>query len=110
MGGGSARAEFTATDQVCNPRGAVIGGIVATMLDMVMSAAYLSSLEGEEMPRGTVEMKANFVGPGRAGRLVGESHVVHKGGSLVFLEASLRDEDESLVATCAGTFVVGREG
>jgi uncharacterized protein (TIGR00369 family) len=48
-------------------------------------------------------MKVSFIQPAKAGKLIGEGHVVHRGKSVVFLEGSLSTEDGSLVATATAT-------
>ena len=61
---GLVRAEFEAKEEFRNPKGAITGGILAAMLDMIISAAVRSSLAENQSPRATLEMKVNFIGAG----------------------------------------------
>jgi acyl-coenzyme A thioesterase PaaI-like protein len=45
----------------------------------------------------------SFLRPVRPGRLVGKGRVVHRGGDLAFLEASLLDGQGAVVATATAT-------
>ena len=59
---GVVRAEFDAKEAFRNPKGPIMGGILAAMLDMIISAAVRSSLAENQSPRATLEMKVNFIG------------------------------------------------
>jgi acyl-coenzyme A thioesterase PaaI-like protein len=45
----------------------------------------------------------SFLRPVRPGRIVGKGRVVHRDGDLVFLEASLLDAQEQVIATATAT-------
>lgn len=99
---GRVRVRYTARDSFYNPMGTVQGGFLAAMLDDAMGPALFTLLEeGQHAP--TVEMKVNFLRPARAGTLIAEGRVVHKGGSVAFVEGELRTEDGGLVATSTAT-------
>jgi len=99
---GRVELEFSATEQFLNPAGSVQGGFLAVMLDEAMGPAALSVLgPGFMVP--TLELKVNFIRPGRPGRMVADARVVHRGNSVVFLEASLSDGDGALIATASAT-------
>jgi uncharacterized protein (TIGR00369 family) len=99
---GAARAAFNAGPSLCNKWGALQGGMVAAMLDDLMSIAAGLTLEwGQIVP--TLEMKSSFLSPAPPGRLIGMGRVVKRGASVVFLEARLEDLDGALLATGSGT-------
>ena len=99
---GHVRVEFQAKAEFYNPTGVVQGGFLAAMLDDTMGPAAMTLLGlGETVT--TLEMKVSYLRPARAGRLIGEGRVVHKGRSVVFLEGSLSAEDGALVATATAT-------
>jgi acyl-coenzyme A thioesterase PaaI-like protein len=52
---------------------------------------------------GTLDLKASFLRPAFPGRLVGRGHVLHRDGDIAFLEGSLTNSDEAVVATAAAT-------
>ena len=107
---GLIRAEFKAKEQFLNPRGAIQGGMLAAMLDSVISAAVRSSLQPNQSPRATLEMKVNFIGAAKAGRLLGEGRLVHAGKSVAFAEGSLSTPDGNLIATGSATMRIYTEG
>jgi uncharacterized protein (TIGR00369 family) len=77
-----------------NPIGTVHGGFAATLIDSATGAAVHSTLE-----RGgayvTLEVKYNLVRPITAdtGPVLAEGKVVHRGGTVATVEATLRGED-----------------
>ena len=99
---GHVRAGFQGKEEFYNPVGLVQGGILGAMLDGVMGAAAVSLLGPDESIT-TLEMKVSCMRSVRAGPLVGDGRVVHRGGSVVFMEGSLTGEDGSLVATATAT-------
>jgi len=104
---GHVRFEFRASEQFLNPAGAVQGGFLTAMLDDTMGPAALSALgPGHTVP--TLELKVNFLRPAGVGRLVADGRVIHMGRSVAFLEGSLRDEEDNLVATSTATARVVR--
>jgi uncharacterized protein (TIGR00369 family) len=99
---GRVRARFVGRKEFYNPGGFVQGGILAAMLDGVMGAAAVSLLgAGERIT--TLEMKVSYMQSVRDVPLMGEGWVVHRGGSVLFMEGTLTAEDGSLVATATAT-------
>ncbi len=80
------------------------GGVIMTLLDVVMSLAG-RSLDPDSRAGVTVEMKTSFLQPGgRPGsRLIASGHAFHRSTTMCFCEAELHD-DERLVAKAMGTF------
>jgi len=99
---GHVRAGFQGKEEFYNPVGLVQGGILAAMLDGVMGAAAVSLLAPDETIT-TLEMKISYMRSVQAAPLVGDGRVVHRGGSVIFMEGSLTAEDGSLVATATAT-------
>ncbi len=79
------------------------GGVVMTLLDVVMSLAG-RSLDPDSRAGVTVEMKTSFLQPaGRPGsRIVATGHAFHRSTTMCFCEAELHDGDK-LVAKAMGT-------
>jgi uncharacterized protein (TIGR00369 family) len=99
---GHVRAGFQGQETIYNPVGLVQGGILAAMLDGVMGAAAVSLLApGETIT--TLEMKTSYMRSVQAVPLVGDGRVVHRGGSVIFMEGSITTENGSLVATATAT-------
>lgn len=80
------------------------GGIVMTLLDVVMSMAG-RSLDPEARGGVTVEMKTSFLQPaGHAGgRIVAQGRVLHRSTTMCFCEGEIWN-DGKLCAKAMGTF------
>jgi uncharacterized protein (TIGR00369 family) len=93
---------FEAKPEFCNLLGTVQGGMLAAMLDLVMSFSVLCTVgPGHVVP--TVNMTTQFLSPARPGRIIGEGAVVKKGRSISFMEGRLRDRDVRLLTTATSS-------
>jgi uncharacterized protein (TIGR00369 family) len=93
---------FEAKPEFCNLLGTVQGGMLAAMLDLVMSFSVLCTVgPGHVVP--TVNMTTQFLSPARPGRIIGEGAVVKKGRSIAFMEGRLRDRDGRLLTTATAS-------
>lgn len=90
-------------EELLNQLPAAHGGVIMTLLDVVMSRAAGELPEAPSPTAVTVEMSSRFHRPGR-GALLAEGWVVHTTRSLCSCAAKLLDEDGQLVATAHGTF------
>ena len=82
------------------------GGVVMTLLDVVMAHAARSQRDAAEHGAPgivTLEMKTSFMRPA-TGRLVATGHLLHGGRSTAFCEGSVRDARGDLCAHATGTF------
>jgi len=82
------------------------GGVVMTLLDVVMAHAARSVRDaGEHGTPGivTLEMKTSFMRPA-TGRLVAWGHLLHGTRGTAFCEGSVRDATGALCAHATGTF------
>jgi uncharacterized protein (TIGR00369 family) len=82
--------------------GNVQGGILAAMLDDTMGPALATTFEKDEFAP-TLELKINFIRPARPGTLIGTGRVVHRGGTVAFLQGELHNAAGELVATATAT-------
>jgi uncharacterized protein (TIGR00369 family) len=99
---GTIRVAFQARQEFLNPVGVVQGGFLAAMLDDTLGPALAATLEpGQFAP--TLELKVSFLRPASPGQLIGTGRVVHRGGTIAFLEGSLADPQGQLVATATAT-------
>ncbi len=80
------------------------GGVIMTLLDVVMSLAG-RSLDPESRAGVTVEMKTSFLQPaGSPGsRVIASGHAFHRSTTMCFCEAELH-VNETRVAKAMGTF------
>lgn len=103
------RAEVTmrAGEDHLNPAGAVHGGAIATLIDVAMGRAFGSGLARDETPV-TIEMKVNYLEPGRPGELVATARVLRRGRRFTVVHAEVvQVDDGETLAEGIGTFTSG---
>lgn len=106
---GQGRFVMTLEPQEChyNPMGCVHGGVLATLLDSVMSAAVHTAL-----PAGkgylTLEIKVNFIRPvfARTGEIMAEGTLVSSNQHVATSEGRVIDVNQRLCATGTATCLV----
>ena len=101
-GSGRIRVQFEATQDFTNPMGNVQGGFLAAMLDDTLGPALATTFEAQEFAP-TLELKVNFVRPAKPGTIYGSGWVVHRGGSVAFLQGELHNAEGDLLATGSAT-------
>ena len=82
------------------------GGVVMTLLDVVMAHAARSVREASDHGAPgivTVEMKTSFMRPA-TGELLATGHLLHGTKSMAFCEGSVHDASGALCAHATGTF------
>lgn len=105
---GYIRASFVAGDNFVNRGGRIFGGFLSAMLDGLCGHAVRLTHEAPDMAQVTLELKTSFVGRADKGVLIGEGFVRHRGRSIAFAEAELRNEVGELVAKGSATFKIGK--
>jgi len=105
---GNVHVAYNATDALANRFGAIHGGMTAAMLDDVISLAAGLTIEwGQITP--TLEMKVSYIAQGKPGtRILAEARTVRRGGTVIFLEADLKDEAGKLIATASSTVMIAQ--
>jgi uncharacterized protein (TIGR00369 family) len=105
---GTVRVAYAASDQLANRFGAIHGGMTAAMLDDVISLAAGLVIEwGQITP--TLEMKVSYIAQGRPNtRILAEARTIRRGGTVIFLEADLKDEGGKLLATASSTVMIAQ--
>ncbi len=99
---GTIKLQFDAKPEFRNPVGDVQTGILAAMLDYTASQAIATTFdEGEFAP--TLEIKVSFIQPAKVGAIFAEGTVIHRGRSVAFVEAELRDANGDLLARASTT-------
>ena len=99
---GTISVEFDGKASFLNPAGTIQGGFLSAMLDDTMGPAAMAFLGGAQMAQ-TLELKINFLRPGKMGPIFGEGRVVHRGRDILFLEGSLNDSEGKTIATGTAT-------
>ncbi|MDR5750645.1 MULTISPECIES: PaaI family thioesterase [unclassified Caballeronia] len=85
-----------------NTWGIAHGGVTMTLADVALAMAA-RSLAGDGMGVVTVEMKVNFMQPGR-GELRAFGRVLHRSTTMAYCEGEIRDSEGHFVAKALGTF------
>ena len=105
---GRVRVAYNTTEALANRYGAIHGGMTAAMLDDVISLAAGLTIEwGQITP--TLEMKVSYIAQAKPGsRIIAEARTVRRGGTVIFLEADLKDETGKLIATASSTVMIAQ--
>ena len=105
---GVARAAYDTTPALGNRYGAIHGGMTAAIMDDIIALAAGLTIEwGQITP--TLEMKVNYIAQGKPGaRLIAEARTIRRGGTVIFLEADLKDETGKLIATASSTVMIAQ--
>ena len=104
---GHATVTLSAGPQHANPMGTLHGGILCDIADAAMGLAFASTLAPEETLT-TVELKINFFRPVWQARLRAEGTVVQRGQTMGYVECTITDEENRVVAKAASTCMVLR--
>ena len=102
---GESTLHFAPRPEHCNSFGVAHGGALMTFLDVIMATAARSVQPQSGVV--TIEMKTSFmrpapVAPGAA--LVGHWRLLHRTGSMAFVEGSVFAPNGELCAQSTGTF------
>lgn len=92
------RSEFT------NPLGNIQGGYLSAMADNAITLALTAS--NVSLPFVTLEQKISFLQPTKVGPIIVEGRIVHRGKSIIFLDAGLYQPNDNLVASATTTVKV----
>ena len=89
--------------ELLNSWGATHGGVIMTMLDLVMSWAVRGhyGVGGGVL---TVDMSVGFMRASYGDKVLAEGRVLHGGKSTAFCEGMARDDKGQLLAKAIGTF------
>jgi uncharacterized protein (TIGR00369 family) len=104
---GKATVVLEAGPQHANPMGTLHGGILCDIADAAMGMAFASTLAPDESFT-TVELKINFFRPVWTAQLRAEGAVVQRGRTVGYVECTISDEENRVVAKAASTCMVLR--
>jgi uncharacterized protein (TIGR00369 family) len=95
--------ELRRRPELLNSWGGAHGGVIMTMLDVVMSMAVRGHYR-ENTAIITIDMSVGFMNAGRSEIVRAEGRVLHGGQSTAFCEGEARDDSGVLIAKAIGTF------
>jgi uncharacterized protein (TIGR00369 family) len=97
----------SADERFLNPAGRVQGGFLAAMLDSAMGASAVTAVGDRRVTVANTEMKVTFLRSAKAGGLLTCVATVLKPGKVIsFLEATIVDGEERLIATASSTYLI----
>jgi uncharacterized protein (TIGR00369 family) len=87
----------------------VHGGAILTLADIAATAAAWTRVSNALEYRGiTVDLSLTFIAAGRSQALTADAQVVKRGGTLTFLEVTIRDEGDEIVAKALATYKLSK--
>lgn len=94
---------FDVREDLCNPRGLLQGGVIATALDVAMAhlAQHLA-----QRGAATAQLSVQYLRGVQRGRVQATARVARKGTSLWFLEADLLALDGERIASASATLAL----
>jgi uncharacterized protein (TIGR00369 family) len=107
--GGQAVIEFQASKQHANAFGILTGGILSTIADSAMAAAYATTIGPDEI-FATVEMKINFLRPVRNAKLRALGKVLSQNQATALVECEVVNSSEQIVAHATSTLLRSSRG
>ncbi len=84
----------------------VHGGVIATLVDVGMSAALVSLMKDDEIAR-TVQLQINYLAAAQSGILACESRVIQKGRKIATVESEVLNEG-NIIAKTTGTYYLSK--
>lgn len=102
---GYAELRLDITQDFLQKRGAVHGGVIATLIDGAIYSA-VHSVMSEEEASVTVEMKINYLASAKGEYLIAKSKLFHYGRTLSVGQAEIFDSNDKLVAVGNATFLI----
>lgn len=102
-------AEVHVDEHHLNEGGVVHGGLLATMLDVVMGSAVVAQidLEGGQWCA-TQSLTTDFLAPATEGTLRAIGEVDRRGSLAAYVTGEVRDEDGELLARATGVWAIRR--
>lgn len=93
---------------LCTAGGVLHGGVIMALADSAGGACALLNLPADATGTSTIESKTNFIGAVRKGTVTATATPLHRGGTTIVVETSIRDDSDRLVAKVTQTQLVLR--
>ncbi|MHB8379656.1 MAG: PaaI family thioesterase [Acidimicrobiales bacterium] len=94
-------------ERFLNPVGRVQGGFLAALLDSAMGASAVTVVGNRRVIVANTEMKVTFLRSAKAGDDLTCVATVLKAGKVIsFLEATIVDDEDRLIATASSTYLI----
>jgi 1,4-dihydroxy-2-naphthoyl-CoA hydrolase len=93
---------------LCTANGILHGGVIMALADSAGGASAMLNLPEGATGTATVESKTNFLGAVRSGTVTATATPLHRGGTTIVVETSVRDSAGRLIAKVTQTQLVLR--
>lgn len=93
-----------------NIGGIVHGGVICSLLDTAMARSWLMAASAGVLSAATLEMKVNFLGSTKSGRLIARGRVVNQTRRTVYVEGRVENKEGKLLARASATMMIFEEG
>ena len=93
---------------LCTANRILHGGVIMALADSAGSACAMLNLPAEAVGTTTIESNTNFLGAVRSGAVTAIATPLHKGGTTIVVETSVRDATGKLIAKVTQTQLVLR--
>lgn len=94
---------------LCTANGVLHGGAIMALADSAGGACAFLNLPADALGTATIESKTNFLGAVRGGSATATATPLHRGGTTIVIETSVRDANGKLVAKVTQTQIVIRK-
>ena len=109
MEDGHAVVAMNIRDDMRNMRGVVQGGVVASLVDIVMAtAAACGNYDTRKRPMATLELKVNFLAAATGNRLTAHADVIRAGSRTSAVRCEIHNDSGKICAAGLGTFMTRR--
>ena len=109
MEDGHAVVGMNIRDEMRNLRGVVQGGVIASLIDVVMAtAAAGGNYDTRKRPMATLELKVNYLAAVTGTRLTGRADVIRAGSRTSAVRCEIFDDSGNVCAAGLGTFITRR--
>ena len=96
-------------------RGILHGGVISAVLDVTAGYAIMLALAADPLPGGklefpnigTVDLRVDYLRPGRGKHFISTGKVVRLGNRIAVTHMELHNEEGELIATGGAAYVVG---
>jgi uncharacterized protein (TIGR00369 family) len=93
---------------LCTANGILHGGVIMALADSAGGACAMLNLPEGATGTATIESKTNFLGAVRSGTVTATATPLHRGGTTIVVETSVRDSAGRLIAKVTQTQLVLR--
>ena len=93
---------------LCTTNGILHGGVIMALADSAGGVSAMLNLPEGASGTATIESKTNFLGAVRGGTVTATAAPLHRGGTTIVVETSVRDASGRLVAKVTQTQLVLR--